>query len=288
MMGTAQQITTLQGYLGVEGGESFKFQLEFVDSAGTISGHSYTWLYENSEVKTAITGTIDRQRQTLSFRETSIIHNKGFKSNVTICLINATLRFEATDQGRVFRGPITSSDISNVSCGKGTITFMDSEVLRQLFSAVPNIVATPETTATPQKPKKPVRVVYDTARRSTRMSVVAQKDTVEKITEGKGKRYQWASDTVELEIWDGSRIDGDVVTVFLNERAVLSDYQLTANRRLLRLPLRKGENTLSIRAGHEGSEPPNTADILLRDGKTVYRLVAYNRVGKEAVLVISR
>src|ERR1043165_2360825 len=61
---------TLKGILVAESGESFTYKLVFTDSAGQLEGYAYTCLQEEHDSKAAITGTIDRRKRTLSFRET--------------------------------------------------------------------------------------------------------------------------------------------------------------------------------------------------------------------------
>src|SRR5690606_14967940 len=72
---------------------------------------------------------------TLSFKETHIVYNRGFYSQATLCLVDATLRYVPSNQGSVLEGAITSHDASNAYCGKGTITFVNDDVLKVLFGA---------------------------------------------------------------------------------------------------------------------------------------------------------
>src|ERR1043165_4680244 len=90
---------TLKGYMGLEGGESFTYEMDFKDSAGHIKGYAYTWLQKGKEVKASIKGEINRKAHTVSFYEDEIIYNKGFASNVTICLVKATLRYQKDAEG---------------------------------------------------------------------------------------------------------------------------------------------------------------------------------------------
>ena len=278
---------TLKGYLGVEGGESFVYKLVFKDSLGYIKGHSYTWLYEKSEVKAAITGYIDRINKTLSFKETDIIYNKGFQSNTTICLINALLKYKDDNGNRVFTGPITSSDVTNVSCGRGTVTFQDSEALQALFTE-PTPVAVSRAVA---KSAKPIRVVYDTSstRRNAKPVAEPYLPTPVKITQGREQAYEWTSDTIILDIWDGWRVDGEVVTVLYNNDTALLRYALVKEPRRLVLPLSgKPVDVLAIVAEDEGRELLCTANLLLTDGVRQYSVEAYNTIGKRALIKIRK
>jgi hypothetical protein len=280
---------SLKGYLGVQGGESFEYLLEFSDSSGIIKGHSLTWKEKGKEVKAVISGSVDRKERRLSFREDQLLYNSGFYSNATICLIDATLRCRAEAGGVVLSGPITSADAGNVYCGKGSVIFTDKETIERLFADV----AAAETVAAPPKPKpvakrEPMKIVYDTASKAPATAASAP-GALARITSGHEKELEWHSDSVIVYVWDGGHIDEDIVTLSANGVAVLSRYKLEAGKRRLSFPIAESEIfTISITANNEGNEPPNTANLQLVDGDKSHPLIAYNTIGKEAVVRIHR
>ena len=283
-----QKQWVLKGYLGVEGGESYTFKLEFTDSSGYVYGHSYTWLYENKQVKAAISGVLDKKNNTLSFKETKIISNKGFQSGTTICLINAFLKFKKENGSTVFTGPITSSDVSNVYCGKGTISFHENETLRELFYEAP--VPAPEVKK--EMPKqvvsKPVRVVYDTSSSKPHRTMVKMDSEPERITTGMEKVLKWYTDTVIIEVWD-SMVDRDMITLSYNDQKILKQYFLVKEKKRLLIPVSQtGVDTISILAENTGNEPPNTAELTLIDGAVKHHIIAYNEAGKTTTIKIKK
>ncbi len=290
-MASAQpKLKELKGYLGVGGGESFDYKLVFTDSLGYIKGHSYTWLYQNAEVKAAISGYIDRGAKTITFREDSIIYNRGFQSNATICLINSTLSYRQEEGGNVFKGPTTSSDITNVACDAGSIVFQDSEGLRALFLEQ-KIAEAPKVAKINNPTGKPIRIVYDTAASVQRRPVATGEPPkqVERITQGIEKIYDWHSDTILVHIWDGGRVDGDVISIYQNDVPVLRNYTIKKEPKQLALTF-SGANTevLTIVAHHEGNEPPNTTDVLLVDGSIHHSILVYNSIGKKGIIKIRK
>lgn len=290
MSGYAQSpATVLKGYLGVQGGEVYTYKLVFQDSAGNISGHSYTYLHEGKEVKATIAGRINKLDKTLSFQEKEILYNNGFESGTTICLINATLRYKRGDDGReVYAGPISSSDITNVYCGQGTLSFPYAEQLSQLFTEKP-AEATAVKPAT-VKNTKPIRIVYDTAR-ATKALPTATKPNKEpdQITAGTQKIIDWHSDTLVVEIWDGSQVDGDKLSVVYDGKMLVSNYAISKERkRLSYAPLGGGLSELVFTAVHEGNQPPMTAHVCLWDGAKKHELIVYNGAGQRAVVTLRK
>lgn len=287
-----QNEISLKGYLGIVGGESFHYKLIFKDSLGKIAGYSYTWQDEKKQVKAAIVGTLDKQEKILSFQETNIVGNTGFESNATICLIKATLRYkhDATSGGKVFSGAITSSDIGNVACATGSISIPYSEEVAAIFKANA-LVQSPiikEEITTARKPQKPVKIIYDTStvQYSTPKNTAT---TIEKITAGTDKQYEWSTSTIELDIWDGGKEDGDIISVEANGKMIWNNYQLVNAKKKISLALSVDEiTTLKIIAHNEGNTPPNTANLLLTDGKLQYPLIAYNEAGGIAIIKIKK
>lgn len=278
----------LKGYLGVQGGESYTYKLIFTDSSGYLRGYSYTYLYENKEVKASISGFIDRENKTLSFKENNIIYNHGFESSTTICLINAVLKYQKTGEGKEqFSGAITSSDISNVYCGQGTVSFPYTEEIKQLTS-----LKVAEETPKPQlikKPEKPLKVVYDTAAMSSSSKNISYFPAQpEQITSGTEKAIEWYSDSLVIQVWDGGKIDGDKLSITLNGAPLLNNYILAKEQKRIAIPLENGISELIFIANNEGNEPPMTANVWLVDGIRKHNLFIYNNIGKKARIKIKK
>lgn len=280
------QSVTLKGFLGVQGGEAYTYKLVFTDSAGFIRGHSYTYLYETKEVKATIEGTIDRGQRTLSFREKEIVHNHGFESGTTICLINAVLRYKLNDDGReVYTGAITSSDVTNVYCGQGTVTFPYNEELKTVLSAKPALASAPPVPQTPAaRPSKPMRVVYDTAvQKPVSPSAVFASREPEKITAGTEKFIDWRSDTLVILVWDGGQVDGDKISIAYNAKRLADNYLLAREqRKIISFPVPAGLSEIVFTANHEGNQPPMTANVWLIDGDKKHELIVYNHIAQVA------
>lgn len=283
---TAQDSSILKGYLGVQGGESFHYELHFTDSNNVVNGFSYTYAEPNKKVKTAFTGIIDKVAQTLAFQETAIVYNRGFESKATICLIQAVLKFVNQENGqRVFAGAITSSDLSNTSCSSGFITIAGAAAEKEIFARqvfVEN--KKEETTKTPMPTSKKIQVSSIVEAPASLGTTMPVKSTKEIITDGTDKSYEWKTDSVIIEIWDGGKLDGDIISLRINDTLYLKNYSLKQGRKKIVLPFAKGEMVLKIVAENEGNESPNTADILLRDGQRQYPIMAYNKWGKKAII----
>ncbi len=271
---------TLTGVIEVNSGEVFPYKLVLKESGGIVSGHSLTYK-EPDETKAKVTGTLNRTSHTLSFKETEIVYSHGFHTKAYMCLIDANLDYLPGNKGNVLKGNITSVEADKTACTGGTVIFDNSDEIQNLFSYHDQLDTfismkkrTPATApitaaAPPANEERPV--------------------VTEQITSGTDKAYEWHSDTVTIDIWDGGNVDGDRVTLLFNDVPVLTNYFLVKEKRRLRLPLAKGRlNTLTVAAENEGSDPPNTASLTLSDGDVHYSLLAYNRKGQTAMVKIRK
>jgi hypothetical protein len=282
---------TLKGYMGVQGGESFHYDLRLKDSVGNIlSGYSSTYATPENDVQTYVVAELDRVSKTLHIKESTIVHNNYFKSKVIICLVESNLKYSSLEKN-LYGKLITVTAGNGANCSNGSISFSDKNEIDQLFNPRAKAI-TPIAAAMP-KPvaSRPTRVIYDTVAPAPRQTQpAAPKAPVQAtITEGKDKTYDWTSDEIVLDIWDGNAVDNDQVTISYNGNEVLKDYTLTSGKKQLKFPVGGNElNIISIRAINEGAEPPNTANITITDGSTKYDIMAYNKFGKIALIKIKK
>lgn len=288
---TAQPVTYhLKGFMGVQGGESFTYQLELKDSTGNLlSGYASTYLKAANDVKAKVIAEVNRADKTLAIREVSIIQNNYFRSRAIICLVEALLTYNTAEHS--LSGPLITKTAGNgANCSAGSITFTSAGELDHLFAPPAAEAPNEKPAAKPAPPaRKPVRVIYDTARPPAVVKQTPAAKQPDNITEGRDKSYYWESGDIVLELWDGNNIDNDQVTVLFNGNEVLKHYRLTKEKKRLVFPVGGNElNIITIVADNEGADPPNTANLILHDGDKTYDVVAHNTIGKKALIKIRK
>jgi hypothetical protein len=81
------------------------------------------------------------------------------------------------------------------------------------------------------------------------------------------------NETIKIELYDNGDIDGDSVSVFFNNAVVLSHKKLTNQPLTLDLPIKTDAiNELVMYADNLGTIPPNTALLIITDGKKRYEV----------------
>lgn len=120
---------------------------------------------------------------------------------------------------------------------------------------------------------------------------------IKKITESFAKRKTifnqdlWIeSDSVEASFYDNGDIDGDSISVFLNNKLVLSHQGLTAKaiNVFMQLDSTKEVNEISMFAENLGTIPPNTALMVITDGKNRYEVFMSSSLTQNSTVRLKR
>jgi len=95
------------------------------------------------------------------------------------------------------------------------------------------------------------------------------------------------SDKITISVWDHSRKDGDIVSIYLNGEAVISKYSLEYYKKKVELTLDPSKpNDLFLYAHNLGKYPPNTVSIEITDGNVSENIILNSDLKScEAVLI---
>jgi len=98
------------------------------------------------------------------------------------------------------------------------------------------------------------------------------------------------SNEITIDVYDNGEIDGDSISVFFNGKLVLSHQRLGYKAIELKLNFDQNRqvNELVMYAENLGEIPPNTALMLVSDGKKRYELRLSSNLEKNATIRIKR
>jgi len=116
---------------------------------------------------------------------------------------------------------------------------------------------------------------------------------VEKRTDFDGRKITYVKELevnsriVRINLWDHGRQDGDIVSIYLNGVAIVSQYTLTYLKKGFELKLDPTQaNDLFLYAHNLGTFPPNTVSIEIIDGDTSENIILNSDLSRcEAVLI---
>lgn len=74
-----------------------------------------------------------------------------------------------------------------------------------------------------------------------------------------------ASEKVKIQVYDKNRVDGDIISIYLNGEVLVENFEVTKEKKEITLELRTGSNTLVMYALNTGRIPPNTAAIAVNN-----------------------
>ena len=82
--------------------------------------------------------------------------------------------------------------------------------------------------------------------------------------------YYFQSDSIDINFYDNGTIDGDTITVLLNDHILLAKRKLDIKpiHESIRIPQNTDSLMLIMYAENLGSLPPNTGLLVMTDGRT--------------------
>jgi len=98
------------------------------------------------------------------------------------------------------------------------------------------------------------------------------------------------TDSVTIELYDDGLIDGDSVSVFINNSILLNKVGLTdkALKQTIRVPVSAEGILLTMFAENEGSIPPNTGLLIIRSGEAKHEIRFSSDTKKSAAIELRR
>ncbi len=104
------------------------------------------------------------------------------------------------------------------------------------------------------------------------------------------KRIDLNQPDFKVDLYDDGDVDGDIVSVYYNGKAVLTNIKLTDQPITLNLSLDpdKTENELLIYAENEGDIPPNTALMVVTEGNTRTEVRVISDTKKNGVILFTK
>lgn len=283
------------------------YVLTLTDSANILDGIAVEDKGGPHELVLHVRGKRNPTIQTVFFWEDSIISRRDAMETA---LYNGIFDYQEDEQTVYYNGVFTNANNNRIPIvlqGKKPVQdappppmparrkgIVVQQEVPPPVDTVKKIVAAPKPAPAPivkpapnPRPSKPV-VIYTPPPAAEPVATAPQpKPSI--ITAGTDAIYNWKTDSVKIEIWDGGSVDRDFVSVIYNGATVLGNYMLIKDKKVLKLYVPYGQtSTINIRAENEGNEPPNTADILIYDGPKAYTIKAYNKEKQAAVIKLVR
>lgn len=265
-------------FLGTILGENnlvYTYKLVFKSNQGKLSGYSICDIGGVNETKAYIEGTLNESTGQLSFKEKDLAYTKYSKEASNMCYVNAKGKLNAK-KGKTEIIASYTGEFKNTKkyCDKGKLMlFSVKDVYSQLIQ---------------------LSKVLDTKKnKDTAMTALFESvnslnnvDNIQEISNKGLLKYNFKSSNISLEIWDDGVEDNDLISIFVNDSLVQSNFRITKKKQIINLQLKPNAfNSLRIKAENEGEFTPNTLKVILNDEKI--KNLVLSRLSKDESFYIS-
>jgi hypothetical protein len=297
------------GNIVVSGDNTTEYMLELNIDGKKVTGYSYSY-FNNKQffVICALAGTYNKSNQTLDVAETKRIKG-ATPPDWSDCLQEHLLSYRKEANTEVLTGTWRAIKGGSSDCGTGFTTLTrktlstlksnnttsrDKEVATTTKPKPhPAIVVTPPVATPPSAGSDPPQANQkDSAKTSvsTQDSAIAVAPVSEKPKDSSiqvpsdinyEKRTNIILQTIEIEhpsftvdLYDNGAIDGDSISLFYNNKVILFHKRLSEQAISITLTMDSTQkvNDLTMYAENLGEIPPNTALLVIMDGKKRYEV----------------
>lgn len=242
------------GALRTSTNDVISFKISFKELVnGTIEGESITDFYGENSTKSIIKGTIDRKEGKLSFEEKSNISTKSKASENEFCYIHAkNLKLKTTNSKTIVQGKFTGVFNNGKKCAEGNIYLVSADILELFNEHNLNLDSLKNIDSTNYVLLNLNKVIKEN-------KALEKNETIE---------IKWKTNEITLEIFDGFAEDNDEISVYFNDSKIVDNYSIKQEKKIIKIPFSKS-GTLKIEALNEGLYPPNTVNLLLKEGNRI-------------------
>jgi hypothetical protein len=294
-------------------GTSQIYHLDIVDNgSGNIKGTNISLLPDGRVLKGPIKGKINYSNHTITFQELKISNLGKDETEDNFCFFTIMATFIIKNNKTEIVGIFTSKQHNGTACSNGTIKLTGAVNVEELHKEyIAKIKKTEPSKAAITSPiiseKKIVALANDLKKKLNlalpeKNKVAIIKDT---ITEKQAPpdnnlipvktlpEYFYSNKKMILEIKDYDKVDGDMISVLINNKVVIENYILTATPQIVLIDIeeygnKNGADTLILRAENEGYYAPNSGLVTLVDGNSRINFTTSANIGQRSFLVLRK
>jgi hypothetical protein len=264
---------------------SYLSELVLRQKGSRVSGE-LNYYYKDSLVQAKLTGTYNRQTRKLSIRPFDMIYYRSPNAGNSIdCRLSGDFTLLISKASTSLNGRLFSDADHKYTVPDISYRFVKSDDTANLVMHEP-------------EPKPVIAMVTASEKKDTiTKPMVAPNVSADLAMENFTKRPKLFTKEIEvennslrLEIYDNGEIDYDSVTLYLNNKRILPKSMLThrAIRLTIELDPALAYNELSMFAENLGRIPPNTAALVIYDGKLRYETLLSSDLNKSATIKLTR
>jgi hypothetical protein len=290
------------------GEDRCEYVLELETSGNRVTGHSFTYFTEGNKKYYTICkleGFIDRKRRYVEVKETERTKT-NVPTNIRNCFQTHKLTYYKQGEIELLEGNWIPAPKQEGDCGYG-YTSLERRTLKsmpgsysKMAKVQPKKQIVPHNKPNPPVAKQSIKPKTETKPKSNDIPVTVQVPSIDVPKEKKIlplpdfkkrninvlKTIKVDTEMIRVDLYDNGEIDGDSVTLYYNGRLLVSNKKLSDRALSFSLEVDKAAeiNELVMYAENLGSIPPNTALMVVTDGKKRYEVRITSDLQKSGVI----
>ncbi len=224
------------------------YKIIFNELDGIVKGYSISDMGGPYETKSSIEGVYNEEEKSFSFNELDIVYTKSSIDSFDMCLVHFSSDIRKLNSNRVIEGLFKGKYVDDKPCLDGELFLTNMEIALERVKKIDKKLQKSKRVSQEVKDKFNAMSVVDTLTQSS----IKVKENLNVFAEG---------NEVIFSIYDSGKVDDDRINLFVNDKLVLSNYAITANKEKIILKRQKEPLRIKIVALNEGFSAPNTVKI---------------------------
>jgi hypothetical protein len=266
---------------------NYMIELILQPERNTVKG-VLNYYFKNTYRSIEVNGNYDAATRQLSLYNVPVSYYGSITSFEVDCIMNMRLTLRVSRVGSTLQGSFSSLSEFRYTCPDLTINLnMDASVSN--IDSVKNAISEFKENYQVWKP-----TVNDTLIAVTAIQLPVINQPTEKEFAKRKKvvshEIEVESDSIRVDVYDNGVIDGDMISLFYNDKLILNNQKLTHKSIRLNLVLdsTKKINEISMFAENLGLIPPNTALMVITDGINRFDVPVSSNLENNATISIKR
>ncbi len=256
------------GSLTVGDKKVISYKLEFtVNEKGFLKGFSTYDFYSKNSSKSEIKGFLSQNGKLISFEETSKLSANKKTVDSSFCYVSISdLRIKKNMNKRIVNGSFIGKFSNGNQCAAGVV-YLASNIEKELKVFDPKMNGHRDLTGRILLPEHLDTIVKDLKYKRVDSLVLTSnlpQTKLKILKKGIDEIIIWPSNIIYLEIWDGSTVDGDVISVYFDDELVQKDIEIKKEKKIFSIPFEAESATLKIEAVDNGKLGINTVNLLFK------------------------
>ncbi|MBL4663430.1 MAG: hypothetical protein JKY22_07730 [Flavobacteriaceae bacterium] len=272
---SAQDDYSYVGALKLNDSSLITYKLDFIEKDGLITGYSTTDIGGAHETKSFISGYFDDEASSLSFYESGILYTKSEIVQDDFCFVHFDGRLRKMNENQRIEGEFKGLYDDGEECINGEIMLSNFKKILKRTEKLDRKINRSILVSKEKKSKIDLVKMLD----SLQLNVIRKDEVLTVFSK---------SDVVNLAIYDAGQVDGDRISVYINDEYILENYTVTNLKKKIKVVLKDKKTVIKVIALNNGSIGGNTVKIDVFDNTNTIETLTNLKARETASFVILR